>query len=279
MQPCWGPPLKTTAPGPRFSRVDAVQAIAQLGAMFPIRDHNPSGQTPYVTYLLMAANILVFLGYLGMMDDVRAMNHLYMQWGMVPARLTAGDGYYTMLTSMFLHGGFMHLAGNMLFLWIFGDNVEEELGHGPYLAFYIVCGVLAAIAHYALGPNSVVPTVGASGAIAGVMGGYFLLFPKAKVDILIILVVVFKILPIPAWIMLALWFGMQFVGGFASSANEAGVAYWAHAGGFVAGLILIIPAWLARGGPEFWRSTEGHPPHPEARYRVAQSRIPKVRRR
>lgn len=247
--------------------------------MFPIRDHNPSGRTPYVTYLLMVANILVFMGYFGMMNDVRAMNALYMEWGMVPARLTAGDGYITLLSSMFLHGGFLHLAGNMLFLWIFGDNVEDELGHGTYLGFYILCGVLAGLTHYALGPNSTVPTVGASGAIAGVMGGYFLLFPKAKVDILIILIVIFKILPIPAWIMLAIWFGMQFVGGIGSSADEAGVAYWAHAGGFIAGLLLIAPAWLARGGPEFWHRTEGHPPHPEARYRLVQSRIPKVRKR
>lgn len=247
--------------------------------MFPIRDHNPSGRTPYVTYFLMMANILIFMSYWGAMGDVQTINRIWLDYGMIPARLSSGDGYYTVFTSMFVHGGFLHLAGNMLFLWIFGDNVEDEMGHWQYLLFYIAAGIVAALTHYALGPQSRIPTVGASGAIAGVMGAYFLLFPKAKVDILIILVVIFKVLPIPAWIMLALWFGMQFVGGVSSSADEAGVAYWAHAGGFVAGLLLAMPLWLKLGGRGFWRRTEGHPPHPEARYRIVESRIPKVTRR
>lgn len=247
--------------------------------MFPIRDHNPSGRTPYVTYVLMAANIVVFLSYFGQMDDVRAMNALWLEWSLIPARLSAGDGFYTVISSMFLHGGLLHLAGNMLFLWIFGDNVEDELGHWKYLLFYLACGIAAGLAQYAVAPLSNIPMVGASGAIAGVMGGYLLLFPKAKVDILIILVVIFKILPIPAWIMLALWFAMQFFGAFLSNMDEGGVAYWAHAGGFVAGLVLILPLWLNRGGPAFWQRTHGHPPHPEAQYRIGQSRIPKVTRR
>ncbi len=259
--------------------LDLKRLMAELERMFPIRDHNPSGRTPYVTYMLMAANIGIFLSYFGLMDDVREMNAFYYQWGMVPARLSVGDGFHTVISSMFVHGGFLHLAGNMLFLWVFGDNVEEELGHWTYLGFYLFSGVLAALAHYALGPNSTVPTVGASGAIAGVMGGYFLLFPKAKVDILIILVVIFKVLPIPAWIMMSVWFAMQFIGGIGSDANEAGVAYWAHAGGFIAGVLLVLPVWLKRGGPAFWQRTEGHPPHPEARYRIVESRIPKVPRR
>jgi membrane associated rhomboid family serine protease len=124
-----------------------------------------------------------------------------------------------------------------------------------------------------------IPTVGASGAIAGVMGSYLLLFPKARVDILIILVVIFRILPIPAWIVLAVWFGLQFLGGLGSSASEGGVAYWAHAGGFIAGLIFTVPLWLRLGGRDFWRRTDGHPPHPEARYTLTTSRIPKVRRK
>ncbi|MGA9253120.1 MAG: rhomboid family intramembrane serine protease [Roseobacter sp.] len=247
--------------------------------MFPIRDHNPSGRTPYVTYMLMAANIGIFLSYVGQMEDIRAMNAFYMEWGMVPARMTAGDGFHTIISSMFLHGGILHLAGNMLFLFLFGDNVEDELGHWGFLGFYLICGTLAGLTHYVLGPDSVVPTVGASGAIAGVMGGYFLLFPKAKVDILIILVVIFKVLPIPAWIMMAVWFAMQFIGGIQSNADEAGVAYWAHTGGFIAGFLLIIPAWLSRGGPAFWNRTDGHPPHPEARYRIVESRLPKVGRK
>ncbi len=247
--------------------------------MFPIRDHNPSGRIPYVTYMLMAANIGIFLSYFGIMEDVRAMNAFWLQWAMIPARLSQGDGYYTLISSMFLHGGFFHLAGNMLFLWIFGDNIEDELGHGKFILFYLCCGVIASLAQYAIDPMAMIPTVGASGAIAGVMGGYLLLFPKAKVDILIILIVIFRILPIPSWIMLMLWLGMQVIGGIGSSSDEAGVAYWAHAGGFIAGLILLLPFWLRQGGPAFWQRTDGHPPHPEATYRIAPSRIPKVTRR
>lgn len=244
--------------------------------MFPIRDHNPSGRTPYVTYGLMAANILIFLSYAGLMSDARAINAFYIEWAFIPARISAGEGYYTLVSSMFLHGGWMHLAGNMLFLFIFGDNIEDEMGHGPYLGFYLLSGVAAALAQYAVAPFSGVPTVGASGAIAGVMGGYLLLFPKAKVDILIIFIVFFRIFPIPAWVMLMLWFGMQFIGGLGANPDAGGVAYWAHAGGFVAGLVFAIPLWLRRGGTGFWSRTHGHPPHPEAQY--VRSRIPKVRR-
>ncbi|KEJ98189.1 Membrane associated serine protease, rhomboid family [Pseudosulfitobacter pseudonitzschiae] len=244
--------------------------------MFPIRDHNPSGRTPYVTYGLMAANILIFLSYAGMMSDARAINAFYIEWAFIPARISAGEGYYTLVSSMFLHGGWMHLAGNMLFLYIFGDNIEDEMGHGPYLGFYLLTGVAAALAQYVVAPFSGVPTVGASGAIAGVMGGYLLMFPKAKVDILIIFIVFFRIFPIPAWVMLMLWFGMQFIGGLGANPDAGGVAYWAHAGGFVAGLVFVIPLWLRRGGTVFWSRTHGHPPHPEAQY--VRSRIPKVRR-
>jgi membrane associated rhomboid family serine protease len=244
--------------------------------MFPIRDHNPSGRTPYVTYLLMAANVAIFVSYVGLFNDDRALNQFFMDFGTIPARLTTGDGTMTLFTSMFLHGGWMHLAGNMLFLWIFGDNVEDEMGHMPFLGFYIATGVLAGLAHVISAPYSPVPTVGASGAIAGVMGGYLLLFPKARVDILLILIVFIRVFPIPAWIMLMLWFAMQFIGGVGADPQAGGVAYWAHAGGFVFGVLLTVPLWLKRGGPAFWRRTDGHPPHPEATY--ARSSIPKVRR-
>ncbi|WP_298838601.1 rhomboid family intramembrane serine protease [uncultured Roseobacter sp.] len=247
--------------------------------MFPIRDHNPSGRTPWVTWGLMALNILIFLSYWGDMENARVMNALWFDWAMIPARIVGGDGYYTLISSMFLHGGIMHLAGNMLFLWIFGDNIEDTLGHIPYLGFYLASGVLAALAQVVIEPGSGVPMVGASGAIAGVMGGYLLLFPRARVDILLILIVFFRIFPIPAWIMLAVWFGMQFLGGIGSDAQAGGVAYWAHAGGFAAGLLLAVPAWLSRGGLAFWERTHGQPPHPEARYPIVQSRIPKVGRK
>lgn len=180
---------------------------------------------------------------------------------------------------MFLHGGLAHLGGNMLFLFIFGDNIEDEFGHLGFLLFYLACGLIAGLTHYIAAPYSPVPTVGASGAIAGVMGGYLLLFPKARVDILIILVVIFRIFPIPAYVVLAVWFGMQIFGGLGSSADQGGVAYWAHAGGFLGGLLLALPLWLRHGGPAFWARNDGHPPHPEATYPVSTTRIPRIPRR
>lgn len=259
--------------------LDARAPKPQLGVMFPIRDHNPSGRTPYVTYMLIAANVGVFLSYVGNMADIPAMNALWINWAMIPARIAEGQGLYTLFTSMFLHGGLMHLAGNMLFLFIFGDNVEDAFGRLKFLLLYLTSGLCAALAQFILEPSATVPMVGASGAIAGVMGAYLLLFPKARVDILIIIIVIFRVLPIPAWVLLAVWFGMQFFGGIASDAFAGGVAYWAHTGGFVAGLLLTIPLWLRLGGPAFWQRTHGLPPHPEARYRIVQSRIPKIGRR
>jgi membrane associated rhomboid family serine protease len=247
--------------------------------MFPIRDHNPSGRTPYVTYALMAANIAVFLSYAALFSDPRALNQFFFDWAIIPARLASGGGLETLVTSMFLHGGFMHLAGNMLFLWIFGDNLEDKMGHGKFALFYLATGIAAGLFHVVAAPGSTVPTVGASGAIAGVMGGYLLLFPKAKVDILIILVVFFRVFPIPAWIMLGLWFAMQFIGGVGADPDTGGVAYWAHAGGFIAGIVLAVPVWRRLGGVRFWNLTQGHPPHAEAQYTFARSRIPKVPRK
>jgi membrane associated rhomboid family serine protease len=178
-----------------------------------------------------------------------------------------------------MHGGFMHIIGNMLFLWIFGDNLEDEMGHVGFLLFYLVCGVLAALSQWVVDPDSLIPTIGASGAIAGVMGGYLLLYPKAKVDVLLILIVFFRIFPIPAWIMLGLWFALQLFNGIASDPDLGGVAYWAHAGGFVFGFILTIPVFIARGGFKFWSKTHGVPPHPEATYKLSRSSIPSVRRK
>lgn len=245
--------------------------------MFPIRDHNPSGRTPYVTYALIVINVVVFLSYVGLLGDQRALGRFFFDWAILPARIMEGGGYETLLTSMFLHGGFMHIAGNMLFLWIFGDNLEDEMGHFGFALFYLACGIGAGLAHVLMSPYSMVPTVGASGAIAGVMGGYLLLFPRAKVDILLIIIIFFRIFTIPAWILLAIWFALQFFGGIASDPSTGGVAYWAHAGGFVLGVILALPVFARRGGKRFWDENEGHPPHPEAKYDA--SRVPVIRRR
>ncbi len=247
--------------------------------MFPIRDHNPSRHTPVVTWALMAANILVFISYWPLFQDERALFAFYLDWGMVPARISAGEGYHSFVTSMFLHGGLGHLGGNMLFLWIFGDNLEDEMGRGRFLGFYLLGGIGAGLGQYLVDPSSGVPVVGASGAIAAVMGGYLLMFPKARVDILVFLVVYVRILPVPAALMLGLWFAFQLLNGAASLGAEGGVAYWAHAGGFLVGVALTLPLWLARGGMAFWNRTHGHPAHPEAQYPVGRSSIPRVGRR
>jgi len=138
--------------------------------MFPIRDHNPSGRTPYVVYALIAANVLVYLLTLNVMSGGRETYFFLADWAIVPGQITMGQGYASLITSQFLHGGLMHLAGNMLFLWIFGDNLEDEMGHVKFLGFYLICGIGAGLIHVLIAPDSMVPTVGASGAIAGILG-------------------------------------------------------------------------------------------------------------
>ncbi|MEL6799001.1 MAG: rhomboid family intramembrane serine protease [Pseudomonadota bacterium] len=245
--------------------------------MLPIRDHNPSERTPYITYTLIAINVIVFLSYWPLFQDPRALAAFFDTYGLVPR--DSGDEELTYVTSMFLHGGLMHIGGNMLFLFIFGDNLEDEMGHLPFLGFYLAGGIGAALFQVMADPGSPVPMVGASGAIAGVMGGYLLLFPKARVDILLILIIIFRVFPVPAWVMLGLWFGLQLFNGLGATPGTGGVAYWAHAGGFIVGFLLTIPIWLKRGGTAFWRRTEGHPPHPEARYRMVRTSVPTTRRR
>ena len=244
--------------------------------MFPIRDHNPSERTPVVTWALIVLNVAIFLSYAGALGTPRIAS-VYGEYAMIPAQVTAGRQTYTVLTSMFLHGGWMHLIGNMLFLYIFGDNIEEAMGRLGFALFYLGTGAAAAGAHLLADPGSGIPTVGASGAIAGVMGGYLLLFPRARVDVLFIFIILFRIVPLPAWMMLGVWFGLQIFNGVVNNAALGGVAYWAHAGGFAAGVAATVPVWLRRGGPRFWRRTHGHPPHPQARY--ARTSIPAVPRR
>ena len=243
--------------------------------MFPIRDHNPSHRTPVVTWALIVINIGIFVSYWSLFSDDMALARFFYRWGLVPIA-SAPETY---LTSMFLHGSIMHIAGNMLFLWVFGDNLEDQMGHVGFLLFYLAGGLAAAFAQVAADPSSTVPMVGASGAIAAVMGGYLLMFPRARVDILIILIIIFRIIPVPAWIVLSAWFGFQLLQGATVPGEGGGVAYWAHAGGFAAGLVLTVPLWRKRGGMAFWRRHEGHPPHPEARYQMVRTSVPTVRRR
>ena len=247
--------------------------------MFPIRDHNPSLKTPYVTLGLIAANVLVFVAMLPAMGDQRVLLQVYSDWALVPAWVTSGYSLHSLVSSMFMHAGFLHIAGNMLFLWIFGDNLEEDMGHFGFLLFYLASGVGAGLVQVLADPSSMVPMVGASGAIAGVMGGYLLLYPRARVDVLFIFIIFFKVFPMPAWVMLGVWFGLQLINGASADLSAGGVAYWAHAGGFIVGLALAIPLWMRRGARAYWQRSQGHPEHPTAKYNFRRSDIPMVRRR
>jgi hypothetical protein len=220
--------------------------------MFPIRDDQPSFSTPYVNYFIIALNVLVYV-FAEIPTEARgahAFNGLIFQFGLIPhdftlalrgvARYPLAANLLTVLTSMFMHGGFLHILGNMWFLWIFGDNIEDRVGHFGYLIFYLLCGIAAALTYIVLTPNSTVPLVGASGAIAGVMGAYLILYPRARV-----LTWVFFIffLWLPAWIWLGFWFLGQFFDTVLIASGtvrqNGGVAFAAHVGGFITGLILI----------------------------------------
>ena len=214
--------------------------------MLPLSDHNPRRITPYINYLLIAANVLMFFWELSLAENIEPTLRLV---AFVPARFWSSPhiavNFARMLVSMFLHGGWLHLGGNMLYLWVFGDNIEDRLGHFRYVAFYVLCGVLATLAHAIANPMSRMPSIGASGAIAGVLGAYLVLFPRAQVTTLIPIFVFITVREIPAIFVLGVWFVLQFFSGFASIGvadvrDTGGVAYFAHIGGFVAGLILIV---------------------------------------
>jgi membrane associated rhomboid family serine protease len=241
--------------------------------MFPIRDHNPSLRTPWVTWAIIALNTVLLVATMPWGGD---RVDLWLSWALFPGAVTQGEALAGILGHMFLHAGVMHFAGNMLFLWIFGDNLEEILGHFGFALFYLAAGLAAASAQILTDISSPIPMVGASGAIAGVMGGYLLLFPRARVDVLFIFGLFFRVLAVPAWIVLGFWFGLQLTYAVLAGPGQGGVAYWAHAGGFAAGVILVLPAFFKGGGTQFWRRTHGMPPHPETRY---PSRIPIVRRK
>jgi membrane associated rhomboid family serine protease len=206
--------------------------------MIPIRDVIPSRTTPGVTITLIALNVVVYLFQL--MLSERGEEAFVYAFGLVPAYFSVVNVF----TAMFVHGGLAHLGGNMLFLWIFGDNVEDRLGHGRFLFFYALCGFAAAIAQTALSPDSLVPMVGASGAIAGVMGAYLVLYPHSRVLMLFPFPVF--LFELPAIVFLVMWFLVQFLNGinqlpvFERDALSGGVAFWAHVMGFVAGLILVV---------------------------------------
>jgi len=214
--------------------------------MIPIRDINPSGRFPAVTVAIILACTAAFLLELSFGSS---LNRFVLAFALVPRNITYGLETKTLgfesivapfFTSMFLHGGWLHLIGNMWFLWIFGDNIEDTLGHFRYVLFYLLCGLAAGLTHYYLSPLSPVPTIGASGAIAGALGAYLVRFPNARVVTLVPLGFFLQMMELPAWLMLGLWFVAQAIGGFVTlGAAGGGVAWWAHVGGFLAGIVLV----------------------------------------
>jgi membrane associated rhomboid family serine protease len=215
--------------------------------MIPLRDDQPVFSVPFINYFLIGLNVLVFLWEQAVgFQSPGTLQAVIGQFGLVPQHTVAvltghsydplASGIVPIFTSMFLHGGFWHVAFNMLFLWIFGDNVEDYLGHFRYLFFYLTSGVAGSIVHILLNINSPMPTVGASGAIAGVMGGYFILYPRARVLVWFPPIFFFHL---PAWLMLGYWFLVQFFSGTMATVGNNGVAVWAHIGGFVAGVVMI----------------------------------------
>jgi membrane associated rhomboid family serine protease len=225
--------------------------------MFPYRDDNPTLGTPFVTLCFIVANTAVWVLVQGAGMEP-SLSRSVCELGLIPGEflgrvvegisvplgpnseclLTGESSWYTPVTSMFLHGGWLHLIGNMWFLWLFGNNVEDSMGHVRYLAFYLLSGVAAAGVQTYMNPASVIPMVGASGAISGIMGAYVVLYPRVRVHMLVVLVIFVTRIVVPAYLMLGYWFLLQLLGGSAAS-GEGGVAFWAHIGGFLAGALLI----------------------------------------
>jgi membrane associated rhomboid family serine protease len=225
--------------------------------MFPYRDDNPTLATPVVTLLLIGINVVFWIAVQGMGAEP-SLSRSVCELGLIPGEflghlpegfrlpmsrstvcvMTGERSWFTPLSSMFLHGGWFHLIGNMWFLWVFGNNVEDSMGHSRYLFFYLLCGLAAATAQTLVNPASPIPMVGASGAISGVMGAYVVLYPRVRVHMLVVLGIFITRIVVPAYLMLGYWFLLQLVGGGLAQ-EEGGVAFWAHAGGFVAGALLI----------------------------------------
>lgn len=211
--------------------------------MFPIRDENPTQTIPWVTNFLLGMNLLIFGYELSLSTD--QLELLFRTWGFVPAEFGTGTwsgSLMRMISSMFLHGGILHVGGNMLFLWVFGDNIEDELGHGSFFLFYLFTGIASVLGQYGMAPDSQIPMVGASGAISGIMGAYFLLYPGTPVLTIVILFIFVRMIYLPAWIFLGYWFLIQFLSGTMAIGAQSmgGVAWFAHIGGFVAGIAWVV---------------------------------------
>ena len=218
--------------------------------MFPLRDVIPSRTTPYVTLSLIVVNVLVYVWGWTLGDS--DAETLVAGYGLVPAHFS----WLTVVTSMFLHGGLQHIGANLLSLWIFGDNVEDRFGHGRFLVFYLLTGAAAAMAQVWADPSSTVPIIGASGAISGVMGAYLVMFPRSRILILIFLLFYIDVVEIPALIYLGLWFIFQLLSGVGSAGGGQMIAFWAHIGGFVTGLVAVfVFRRKEREEPDWWNET------------------------
>ncbi len=217
--------------------------------MIPFHDENPTKHFPLLTILLIGGNIFVFFWEFSYPGQTAA---LFLNYGLVPYELMQSpiQTYPNVFSAMFLHAGFLHLGGNMLYLWIFGNNIEDVLGKVRFIMFYLVCGVIAAMCHVYMDSGSRIPMVGASGAISGILGAYMVLFPKARVKTLVFLGILVTIIRIPAAILLLLWLGLQIYSSIASGNVGGGVAWMAHIGGFVAGMILILPFKASLQSPQ-----------------------------
>jgi membrane associated rhomboid family serine protease len=229
--------------------------------MLPIGDINPTRRFPIITYVLIAINVALFVYELSLGERVDGFIDAWGARSTEVMALLGGDMAQLVpvllksLVSMFLHGGWLHIGGNMLFLWVFGDNVEDNFGSLAYLGFYLLCGFGAVLAQALLTPNSPVPAIGASGAISGVLAAYLLLYPGASIRALLFIFIFFTIVRVPAWLMIIVWFALQLLNGLASLTAAAtmtgGVAYGAHIGGFVAGLVLTIFFRRAQRPPRY----------------------------
>ncbi len=276
----------------------------------PLFDDNPTGHTPLISWLILATCVIIFLWQIGLSEE--AEYKLFLSFGVVPALLfghqTLPDGlatvgpYISIFTSMFLHGGWLHIGSNMLYLWIFSDNVEDSMGSVRFILFYGMCGIGAALCQSIINPYSVTPMVGASGGIAGILGAYILLHPKAAVRVFMLILIFVRIISLPAWVVLGVWIAGQFVSAPAALSGGGGVAYFAHIGGFLTGMVLIpffkhkdvalfdrdrpaeTPEWSAQPISLTELKTEAAGRYPRASRHIGRSRgrggsVPSVRRR
>ena len=275
----------------------------------PLFDNNPTARTPLISWLILAICVIVFLWQTGLSSATEY--ELFLGFGVVPALLfghqalpdglAAVSPYLSIFTSMFLHGGWLHLSSNMLYLWIFSDNVEDSMGSVKFIFFYGLCGIGAALCQSVIDPYSVTPMVGASGGIAGVLGAYLLLHPKAAVRVFMLILIFIRIISLPAWVVLGIWIAGQFVSAPATLSGGGGVAYFAHIGGFLTGIVLIpffkhkdvplfdkdrpaeTPKWSAQPISFAELKTEAAGRYPRANRRIGSNRsrggsVPSVRR-